>query len=324
MSESAETVMSSPLPTMPSPGAIAESVLVIGAPGAELVGVLSRPADAARTMPVGVVIVVGGPQTRVGSHRQFTIMARALAAAGHACLRFDYTGMGDSPGPRPDFEKAGPDIGRACDALLAQVPGCQRIALWGLCDGATAAIFYAQQDPRIAAVIAANPWARSEATRAQTIVTEHYGSRLRSGEFWKKLVTGKVNVLAAGTEAVGNLLRARANRVGTGGEQAGRGLPLRLTHALVRCGHKVHLQLSGKDLTAAEFEFAIGAEAQLSGRDDAAFRLPQADHTFSDPIDWQAVVSNVNTHLMTVKNNHSNNRIDSSGSARLNQVRSKR
>jgi exosortase A-associated hydrolase 1 len=290
VSESAETVMSSVLPTMPPPGAIAESVLVIGAPGAELVGVLSRPADAAQTKPVGVVIVVGGPQTRVGSHRQFTIMARALAAAGHACLRFDYTGMGDSPGPRPNFEKAGPDIGRACDALLAQVPGCQRIALWGLCDGATAAIFYAQKDSRIAAVIAANPWARSEATRAQAIVTEHYGSRLRSAEFWKKLFMGKVNVLAAGREAVGNLLRVRGAKVGCADEESSESLPDRLLRALSSLSSPIRLQLSGRDLTASEFEVAVKAGRGLKDSSVSIFRLSQADHTFSDPSAWQATL----------------------------------
>ena len=30
---------------------------------------------------LGVVVVVGGPQDRVGSHRQFTLLARDLAAA---------------------------------------------------------------------------------------------------------------------------------------------------------------------------------------------------------------------------------------------------
>lgn len=279
------------LPTMPAAGVIEESVVTIGPPAAELIAVLARPADPTQTRPVGVVIVVGGPQTRVGSHRQFTIMARALAAAGHACLRFDYTGMGDSPGPRPDFEKAGPDIGRACDALLAQVPGCQRIALWGLCDGATAAIFYAQKDPRIAAVIAANPWARSEATRAQAIVSEHYGSRLRSAEFWKKLFTGKVDVLATAREAIGHVLKARAagDPKVAGKEES---LPARLAAALSAPQSRVHLQLSGQDLTAAEFEIAMQAArvVKVQPGSDMAFRLPQADHTFSEPGAWREVI----------------------------------
>ncbi|HRO61361.1 MAG TPA: hydrolase 1, exosortase A system-associated, partial [Burkholderiaceae bacterium] len=215
-----------------SPG-IDESLLVIG-PAAggpaeggpanpELLGVLSRPADPQLRKSVGLVIVVGGPQTRVGSHRQFVLMARALARAGYPCLRFDYTGMGDSPGPKPDFETAGPDIRRACDALLDAEPACRRIALWGLCDGASAAVFHALADERVAAVIAANPWARSEATRAAAIVSEHYGSRLRSAEFWKKLATGKIDVFATAREALGHAWRARASRTGTADGSPGAG-----------------------------------------------------------------------------------------------------
>ena len=41
-----------------------------------LIGILHRPERPRRT---GVVIVVGGPQYRVGSHRQFTLLARYLA-----------------------------------------------------------------------------------------------------------------------------------------------------------------------------------------------------------------------------------------------------
>lgn len=42
-----------------------------------LVGVLSLPDAPSNT---AVVIVVGGPQYRVGSHRQFVLLARALYA----------------------------------------------------------------------------------------------------------------------------------------------------------------------------------------------------------------------------------------------------
>ena len=67
-----------------------EEALVFGCGGEALVGVLARPdAPAAR----GVLIVVGGPQYRAGSHRQFTHLARELARNGIASLRFDYRGM---------------------------------------------------------------------------------------------------------------------------------------------------------------------------------------------------------------------------------------
>ncbi|HBZ05431.1 MAG TPA: hydrolase 1, exosortase A system-associated, partial [Massilia sp.] len=47
--------------------------------GAWLYGIVSLPAA---PHPRGVLIVVGGPQYRAGSHRQFTLLARDLAAAG--------------------------------------------------------------------------------------------------------------------------------------------------------------------------------------------------------------------------------------------------
>ena len=55
----------------------AERGLVFRCAGEELVGIL-HPAPGA----TGVVIVVGGPQYRVGSHRQFLLLARRLAASG--------------------------------------------------------------------------------------------------------------------------------------------------------------------------------------------------------------------------------------------------
>ncbi len=61
----------------------------------------------------------------------------------------------------------------------------------GLVRGATAAVFRARNDERVSAVIAVNPWARTDATRSAALVQSHYGSRLRSPEFWKKLASGR-------------------------------------------------------------------------------------------------------------------------------------
>lgn len=277
-----------------------ESVLVIGPTGSELVGVLAQPAEAARTKDVGVVIVVGGPQTRVGSHRQFVLMARALARAGYACLRFDYTGMGDSPGSRPDFERAGPDIRRACDAMVAAVPGCRKLALWGLCDGASAALFYAPGDPRVAAVIAANPWARSDTTRSAALVSGHYGSRLRSADFWKKLLAGKVDLLGAAREALGHLMRSRGRYDPASEAGQPEDLPARLAGVIATWGGRLRLQLSGRDLTAAEFEIAMDRCGLPRGGTEGGIRIDDADHTFSDPLHWEAAIADAKDALARI------------------------
>ncbi|NND69017.1 MAG: hydrolase 1, exosortase A system-associated, partial [Halioglobus sp.] len=73
--------------------------------------------------------MVGGPQYRVGSHRQFTLLARHLAAQGFTSLRFDYSGMGDSEGVRARFDNVREDVEAALDALLAAAPGVRRVVL---------------------------------------------------------------------------------------------------------------------------------------------------------------------------------------------------
>jgi len=268
----------------PVPATFVESLLRFDG----MLGVLAAPVVRPAHRDVGVVIVVGGPQTRVGSHRQFVLMARALAQQGFACLRFDYRGIGDSPGSMPDFERAGPDIRRSCDALQHELPHCSRLVLWGLCEGATAALFHSLDDERIAAVIGANPWARSDATRSRALVTQHYGARLRSREFWMRVAAGKVDVGGALREAVRHLRRAlRGGKAATSGGAA-ESLPIRVARALRSSRCPVHVQLSGNDLTAAEFEVAV-ADA-LFAPQLSCFRLEHADHTFSSPEDWQALV----------------------------------
>ena len=85
----------------------------------DLLGIIHLPEAVSRR---GVVILVGGPQYRVGSHRQFLLLARALAQHGVPVLRFDFRGMGDSDGEFHGFEKLDKDIAAAIDAFAAAVP----------------------------------------------------------------------------------------------------------------------------------------------------------------------------------------------------------
>ena len=133
-----------------------ESAVLFACEGDELVGVIAEPEKACGD--VGVLIVVGGPQYRVGSHRQFVLLARHLAEAGVSCMRFDYRGMGDAGGGQRDFENVGADIRAAIDVFTTRTPAVRRVVLWGLCDGASAACFYAPTDERGAGLVLLNPW----------------------------------------------------------------------------------------------------------------------------------------------------------------------
>ena len=87
-----------------------------------LLGILSLPAT---PLARGVLIVTGGPQYRVGSHRQFALLACHLAGLGIPVLRFDYRGMGDSEGAPRTFEHIGDDVRAATDIFLKPFPRCK-------------------------------------------------------------------------------------------------------------------------------------------------------------------------------------------------------
>lgn len=274
-----------------------EQALSFDCEGSRLVGILSTPADRAASgvgVGVGVVIVVGGPQYRAGSHRQFVLLARALAQAGYPCLRFDLRGMGDSEGAPQGFESATPDIAAAIDALLQALPALDRVVLWGLCDAASASLIYwdERRDPRVAGLCLANPWVRSATSLAATHVKHYYLQRLRSPEFWRKLMRGEV-AKRAGSELLTNL-RLTLRRTGAPRSSA-HALPFqdRMCRAWQAFEGPLLLLLSGADYTAKEFlEVASGAPAWRNSLNKPRLTrldLPEADHTFSTAAQKSAV-----------------------------------
>ena len=251
--------------------------------GERLVGVLAEPET---STDVGVVVVVGGPQYRVGSHRQFVSLARTLAAAGVAVLRFDYRGMGDSTGSGRSFDDVVPDIAAAID-VLAAVGRIRRIVLWGLCDAASAALLYCQAtcDTRVAGIVLLNPWVRSEATIAKTHLKHYYRQRFRQKEFWAKIAHGDMNVAAAVRSLARNIAAARSGRSAARIPDAVT-FQDRMADGLEACAAPVLILLSGRDLTASEFmEWVRGSHRwrSLLDRADVERRdIAEADHTFSD------------------------------------------
>ncbi|WP_333609375.1 hydrolase 1, exosortase A system-associated [Arsukibacterium sp.] len=139
----------------------------------------------------GVLIIVGGPQYRVGSHRQFVKLSRALAIKGIASMRFDTSGMGDSSGKKTVFYQQTIDIELAIEQFFLKCPHLKQLVLWGLCDAASAILIKLNRpDPRISGVVLLNPWVRQTQSHAQTMLRHYYLKRLVSPQFWQKLFKG--------------------------------------------------------------------------------------------------------------------------------------
>ena len=267
-----------------------------------LVGVLAAPqAPQTRQPPqaphnIGVLVIVGGPQYRAGSHRQFVLLARRLAGHGFPVLRFDSCGMGDSTGEQRGFESLSPDIGAAVDALHAHCPELLKVVLWGLCDGASAALLYCHEtnDARVGGLCLLNPWVRSDAGLARTHVKHYYAQRAMERAFWAKLLRGKVGVGAL-TGLAHNVRLAVTGARRPAGPQLGSQLTSQLSFqdrmaaAWCQFRHKILLLLSADDYTAKEFLEHVGTEAAWANalnhprleRHDVA----GADHTFSSVSD---------------------------------------
>ena len=281
-------------PATVAPG-VDETPLAFACADQTLWGIVSAPAAGVARSGCAVLIVVGGPQYRVGSHRQFVQLARALAAAGHVALRFDYRGMGDANGEARDFQDLDLDILAALAALRQCCPDVRRTLMWGLCDGASAALMLLQRQPQtlVDGLCLVNPWVRSTQTQAATQVKHYYAQRLLQGAFWRKLFAGGVSWRSLG-ELAGSARSMLARRdTGTGG--ATLGFQQRMALAWRHWRGPVLLLLSGDDFTAKEFMETVDKDPAWTGAWARAalerVDLPGADHTLSNPQHGDAAVS---------------------------------
>jgi exosortase A-associated hydrolase 1 len=164
-------------------------LLSFGCAGAELAASLDG--SGGRT---GLLLVTGGSQTRIGSHRMYERLAKALAELGYMCFRYDRRGVGDSGGEDPGFRGSGQDLAAAAAAFRRESPGLEHIIGLGLCDGATAlALFGAEAG--LGGLILVNPWlVEAEAGEPPPAAIRHYyRQRLLSLDGWKKILCGGVD-----------------------------------------------------------------------------------------------------------------------------------
>lgn len=119
---------------------------------------LTRPSETGAPRP-GLILLNGGIIHRVGPNRLYVELARHVAdGPGHAVLRFDLAGIGDSDAPRSTDLRASvaADIRDAIDHVSTTLAH-PRVVVGGLCSGADNAFATALSDPRVVGVILLDP-----------------------------------------------------------------------------------------------------------------------------------------------------------------------
>jgi exosortase A-associated hydrolase 1 len=237
----------------------------------------------------GLLLVIGGSQTRTGSHRMYERLARGLAEKGYACFRFDRRGVGDSESEDPGFRGSGPDLKAAADAFRREVPALRRMIGFGLCDGASALALYGDE-AGLDGMILANPWLveAEEGAPAPAAVRAHYRRRLLTWEGWKRLLTGAVNFrkLWAGLRG----LFSRRNPESLSNDVARALLRHRLPAEVILCTGDNTAIAADAEIRAWPWEGLIRA-TQLIDSDS---------HTFARPGDDAMLLTMVETALVAL------------------------
>jgi hypothetical protein len=131
----------------------------------------------------------------------FVEMARRLAAAGVAALRFDLRGRGDSAGDVAATDLDGMiEDARAARRLLMAETGVKRTYWLGICSGGNVALGVASLDKDVDGLVL---WSvplfieqkrKSQEVRRRGIFLADYVRKLFRRETWAKLVRGKLHL----------------------------------------------------------------------------------------------------------------------------------
>lgn len=241
---------------------------------------------------IGLLIVSGGNEIRIGAHRGMAKLAADAAAAGHPALRFDRRGIGDSEGTNEGFTSSGPDISAAIAAFKRECPNMTRLICFGNCDAATALVL---NDVAADELLLANPWViePTDDLPPPAAIKAHYRQRLHDPKAWLGLLTGAINIRKALT---GLRKMAQPPRASSLAGAFAKGL-VRLQHRST----KITILLAARDSTAIAFADEWGGAA-FDAIDKSAITLitlDSASHSFASEADYAYLKATILNDLST-------------------------
>lgn len=236
----------------------------------------------------GLLLVTGGTQTRIGSHRMYERLAAALAKAGWPCFRYDRRGVGDSEGEDPDFRDSGPDLAAAAAAFRREQPQLKRVLGFGLCDGASTLALHGKA-AGLDGYVLVNPWfVEAEAGEPPAAaIKSRYKEQLLSVDGWKRLLSGSISYRKV-LKGLGKILASKPSSLS--GEIAA---------SLTKASVPAQLILATRDSTAiaAQAEWSSPTFKSLRQANPAPLTIDSDAHTFSRPGDEAALLAAVREAL---------------------------
>jgi exosortase A-associated hydrolase 1 len=243
--------------------------------GSSLVGVVDIPE---RPLQRALLLLADGGSYRVGSHRKFTLLSRALAQRGIPVMRFDRRGMGDSEGEPRAGDALDDDVRAAMKELLNHAPETREVVILGLGDAAAAAALYAPHDERVRGLVLLNPQVRRPRDGERQSLGHHYLARLGEVAFWKRVAAGEVDFAAGAAALRDNVRQAALERRSA--------LPRRVAASLAAFNGQVLVVLGGADPAAPD-------TARMLRRHHVRCRqvsIAGADHAFASR-EWRDQVA---------------------------------
>ena len=272
-----------------------EEAFVFGAAGS-LVGVITDPALPQQSSELPAIILLNsGIVHRVGLNRLHVKLARILAPMGFVGMRFDFSGIGDSPARQNNvpFQKSA--IGETQEAMnhLGLTRGFDRFILMGICSGAGIALQTACIDPRVVGVVSINCRGYLDGANVgfnaqirNRALLRHYRRIAFSSSFrvknWLKAITGKVNyrsIIGALGRQLQNFFPVRNSQTAAGIEHPFKSDLRSLIHRRVAM---LFIHAEG-DEGLDYVQMILGADAER-WQDSKNFRLEiiqGANHTFA-------------------------------------------
>jgi exosortase A-associated hydrolase 1 len=238
---------------------------------------------------VGLLIVSGGNEIRVGAHRGMAQLGHVIATDGYPVFRFDRRGIGDSDGDNGNFASSGPDIQAAIATFRLHCPALTKIIAFGNCDAATALVLH---DVDVDHLVLANPWVIEtiDDLPPTAAIKDRYARRLRDPAAWKALVAGQLNIRSA----LKGLARIFAP------VQEAKGLASKVAGELTNDKKPTTILLATGDNTAIAFADAWKSPAFHDARrrsNITVIEIASSSHSFANENDFAALVETLRATL---------------------------